>query len=140
MRVRDRRDGGEISAHGAAVARGRLQVRMDRSLAGRITNPSNRRFAAHLRRYKDALFLFLERDDVEATNWPAEQAIRLAVVNRKTCGGNRTESGAKAQAILMSVLRTCHQKGLRSAEVLVQILCQRVPRPHRLVLADSETR
>ncbi len=140
LTVRDRRDAGQISVHGAAVARGRLKARMERLLSGRITNSQNRRFAAHLRRYEDALFRFLERDDVEATNWPAEQAIRPAVVNRKTCAGNRTETGAEAQAILMSVLRTCHQKSLRSLEVLAQILRQRTPRPHRHVLADSETR
>lgn len=140
LRVRDRRDAGEISAHGAAVARGRLQVRMERLLSGRITNSQNRRFAAHLRRYKDALFRFLERDDIEATNWPAEQAIRPAVVNRKSCAGNRTEPGAKAHAILMSVLRTCHQKSLGSVQVLAQILRQRKAKPHRLVLADSDTR
>ncbi len=97
-------------------------------------------FAAHLRRYKDALFRFLERDDVEATNWPAEQLIRPAVVNRKTCAGNRTPKAAKTQAILMSVLRTSHQKRLRAVDVLSQMLRQRVPRPHRLVLADFETR
>ena len=140
LTVRDRRDAGQISVHGAAVARGRLKARMGRLRSGRITNPQNRRFAAHLRRYEDALFRFLERDDVEATNWPAEQAIRPAVVNRKTCAGNRTDTGAKAQAILMSVLRTCHQKSLRSLDVLAQILRQRTPRPHRHVLADSETR
>ena len=140
LRVRDRRDVGEISVHGAAVARGRLKARMGRLLSGRITNPQNRRFAAHLRRYEDALFRFLERDDVEATNWPAEQAIRPAVANRKTCAGNRTQTGAKTLAILMSVLRTCHQKSLRSLDVLAQILRQRTPRPHRPVLADSETR
>ena len=33
---------------------------------------------------------------VQATNWPAEQAIRPAVVNRKVWGGNRTEAGARS--------------------------------------------
>ena len=31
------------------------------------------RFAKHLRRYRDNLFVFLDRADVEATNYPAEQ-------------------------------------------------------------------
>ena len=36
-------------------------------------------------------------------NYPAEQDIRIAVVNRKTCGGgNRTAKGAQAQSILKS--------------------------------------
>jgi len=44
-------------------------------------------------------------------NWRAEQAIRPAVVNRKVWGGNRTPAGAAAQERLVSVLRTCVQKG-----------------------------
>ena len=73
---------------------------MNRLLHGRFTNPANQRFAKHLRRYRDNLFVFLDRADVEATNYPAEQDIRIAVVNRKTCGGgNRTAKGAQAQSI-----------------------------------------
>ena len=75
---------------------------MNRLLHGRFTNPANERFAKHLRRYRDNLFVFLDRADV-----PAEQDIRIAVVNRKTCGGgNRTAKGAQAQSILMSVLQS----------------------------------
>ena len=52
---------------------------MNRLLHGRFTNPANQRFAKHLRRYRDNLFVFLDRADVEATNYPAEQDIRIAV-------------------------------------------------------------
>ena len=47
------------------------------------------------------------------TNWPAEQAIRPAVVNRKVWGGNRTMAGGKAQSVLMSVIETA-RRGVRS--------------------------
>ena len=101
LALRDRRDAGEISPHGLRVAKGLLQAKMNRLLHGRFTNPANQRFAKHLRRYRDNLFVFLDRADVEATNYPAEQDIRIAVVNRKTCGGgNRTAKGAQAQSIL----------------------------------------
>ena len=100
LALRDRRDAGEISPHGLRVAKGLLQAKMNRLLHGRFTNPANQRFAKHLRRYRDNLFVFLDRADVEATNYPAEQDIRIAVVNRKTCGGgNRTAKGAQAQSI-----------------------------------------
>jgi hypothetical protein len=46
----------------------------------------------------------------DATNWRAEQAIRPAVVNRKAWGWNRSEAGAQAQSIVMSVMRTCSQR------------------------------
>lgn len=125
--VRDRREAGMITSRGAHIAKGRLAVRMARLLSGKITHPPNRRLAQHLRRHEQDLFVFLEREDVEATNWPAEHAIRPAVVNRKSCGGNRTPRGADAQAVLTSILRTCHQLKLNSISGLATIL--RSPQP-----------
>jgi transposase len=123
LSVRDRRRAKEISPHGARVAKGRLAARMDRLLASHFTHAGNARLAKHLRRNQNALFVFLDREDVEATNWPAEQAIRPAVVNRKSCGGNRTWRGATAQANLMSLLRTCQQRDINSLCALITILC-----------------
>ena len=123
LALRDRRDAGEISPHGLRVAKGLLQAKMNRLLHGRFTNPANQRFAKHLRRYRDNLFVFLDRADIEATNYPAEQDIRIAVVNRKTCGGgNRTAKGAQAQSILMSVLQSCRHKGIRVIDIVTSIL------------------
>ena len=123
LALRDRRDAGEISPHGLRVAKGLLQAKMNRLLHGRFTNPANQRFAKHLRRYRDNLFVFLDRANVEATNYPAEQDIRIAVVNRKTCGGgNRTAKGAQAQSILMSVLQSCRHKGVRVIDIVTSIL------------------
>ena len=76
--------------------------------------------------------MFLDRADVEATNYPAEQDIRIAVVNRKTCGGgNRTAKGAQAQSILMSVLQSCRHKGIRVIDIVTSILRapDNTPRP-----------
>ena len=132
LALRDRRDAGEISPHGLRVAKGLLQAKMNRLLHGRFTNPANQRFAKHLRRYRDNLFVFLDRADVEATNYPAEQDIRIAVVNRKTCGGgNRTAKGAQAQSILMSVLQSCRHKGIRVIDIVTSILRapDNTPRP-----------
>lgn len=138
LAVRDRREAGTISPHGVRVAKGQLAARMDRLLAGRFTAAANLRFAKHLRRYQDNLFVFLDRQDVEATNWPAEHAIRPAVVNRKSCAGNRTPRGADAQAILMSMLRTCHQQGLNSIQALTEILHQsQTPSFQRLLTAQT---
>lgn len=122
LAVRDRREAAEISPHGVRVAKGQLAARMDRLLAGRFTDAGNARLAAHLRRNQEALFVFLEREGIEATNWPAEHAIRPAVVNRKSCGGNRTVRGANAQAVLMSLLRTCQQRKINPLSALTTIL------------------
>jgi transposase len=122
LAVRDRREAKTITPQGVRIAKGRLAARMDRLLSGNFTHEGNRRLAKHLRRYQTALFLFLDRDDLEATNWPAEHAIRPAVVNRKSCAGNRTRRGAEAQAILMSLLRTCQQRGLNSLSTFTTLL------------------
>jgi transposase len=108
--LRDRRDAGEVSARGLAVAIGRLESRLTELLSRRFFNDENLRLAKHVNNHADQLFTFLRRPGVEATNWPAEQAIRPAVVNRKVWGGNRTDAGAGAQEILTSVLRTLHQR------------------------------
>lgn len=128
LAVRDRREAATISLQGVKVARGRLAAQMDRLLLGTLTHPGNLRLAKHLQRYQKALFVFMDREEVEATNWPAEHAIRPAVVNRKSCGGNRNPSGAEAQAILMSLLRTFQQTGLNSISALTTILrCHKAP-------------
>jgi len=51
LQLRDRRQQRKISEHGVAVARGRLEVRMDRTLERRYRSPQNRRFANHLLLY-----------------------------------------------------------------------------------------
>ena len=83
-------------------------------LLGEAAHPHEecRRLVAHLTKESSALFTFLARPDIDATNWRAEQAIRPAVVNRKVWGGNRTWRGAATQSRMMSVLRTTTQQGI----------------------------
>jgi transposase len=72
--------------------------------------PAYRRLAKHLWRHAESWFSFLTEPSIPATNWPAEQAIRPAVVNRKVWGGNRTAAGARAQGVLLSVIETCRRQ------------------------------
>ncbi len=128
LQLRDRREKGQISDRGVAVARGRLEARLDRRLQRHYRSPRNRRLANHLLRERDALFTFLNCPGLEATNWRAEQAIRPMVVTRKVWGGNRTTQGALTQGILVSILQTCRQQ-LRCASSLLQtLICSSQPR------------
>lgn len=122
LALRDRRDAGEVSLHGLRVAQGQLEAQLDRLLAADFTAEANQRLARHLINHRDALFLFLQRPDVEATNWRAEQAIRPAVVNRKSSGGNRTQAGAHAQAVLMTLLHTGHQRDIAPLQMCTRLL------------------
>jgi transposase len=130
LALRDRRDEHRISPHGLRVSKGRLEARMDRLLDDPDLENESLRLARHLVRNRQALFLFLDRPDVEATNYLAEQAIRPAVINRKTSGGNRTPKGARAQAVLMSVLRTCKLRCISAMDLFRQMLCDPAPSPH----------
>lgn len=86
-----------------------------------------RKLVNHLNNEADALFSFLARPDVDATNWRAEQAIRPAVVNRKVWGGNRTWRGAATQGRIMTVLRTAAQQGIDPIDYLTRLA--RAPTP-----------
>jgi transposase len=89
LQLRDRHAQGQISEHGVAVSRGKLETRLDRTLQQHYRSPGNRRLANHLLRERKALFTFLSCPGLEATNWRAEQAIRPMVVTRKVWGGIR---------------------------------------------------
>jgi len=138
LALRDRREHGHISEHGFEVARGKLEVHLDRALYRRPRSRENRRFADHLLRERDAILTFLYCPGLEATNWRAEQAIRPMVVTRKVWGGNRTLSGAQTQSILLSFLQTCRQHNRHALPLLTQLLCS--PQPQILSLPTRHSR
>jgi transposase len=87
------------------------------------SNPANERLAQHLFGHAEQWLMFLTEPTLPATNYQAEQAIRPAVVNRKVWGGNRTESGAEAQKVLLSVLETCKQQLRSGFQYVRDTLC-----------------
>ena len=139
LALRDRRDQRQISPRGLRIASGRLKARLARLLRGRLSHGDNRRLAKHLSNLREALFVFLERPDIEATNWPAEQGIRPAVVNRKSSAGNRTDPGARTQEILTSLLRTCEQMGFNPWIVLADIFRDPNSQPYTPLLVTDDS-
>jgi transposase len=69
------------------------------------------RLSGRLNKYRSKLTTFLHRKEVDGTNNAAERALRPAVVMRKITGGSRSAAGAKAWAIVTSVMRTAEQQG-----------------------------
>jgi transposase len=122
LQVRDRRDAGEISARTAARKADQLQARIVELTEPVKTNPDNERFAAHLFRQQLHLFTYLRIEGIDATNYRAEQALKMPIVNRKVWGGNRTEDGAAAQGILASVLKTLALSGRHAVDWLSGLL------------------
>ena len=80
-----------------------------------------KRIIKRLKRHKAELFTFLEREDVSPYNNHAEQQMRKPVTTRKVSQQNRSEQGAKAQAILMSLFRTAELKGQNPIEVVLSL-------------------
>ena len=81
-------------------------------------NSENDRFARHLYNHAASWFMFLVDPTIPATNHRAEQALKTPIVNRKVWGGNRTDAGGEAQAILCSVLQTCKNRAIDSYNYL----------------------
>jgi transposase len=144
LALRDRYKNNEISLHGLWTATGRLEVKLDRLLARSYRDLANRRLAKHLRRERPYIFTYLYCPGLDATNNAAERAIRALIGARKNWGGNRTQNGARAQAVLTSIFQTAKQQGKNQFDVVVKLLCGRdqhkildiVP-PTRVTLQDS---
>ena len=127
----------QITLHGLWTATGRLEAQLDRLLEKTYQDPANRRLAKHLRHERPYLFTFLYCPGlVDATNNLAERVMRRLVMIRKNWGGNRTESGARAQAILSSVLCTARQQDKDVFQLLVDLL--RSPEPKLLDILPPE--
>jgi len=105
-----------------ASRRARLDKRLGALLDTESSNKNVKRLLKRLRRYRDALFTFLDHPDVPSDNNHAEREIRPAVVMRKNSLCNRSENGANVQAILMSVYRTLKLRGLDPLETIVSAL------------------
>jgi transposase len=112
LAVRDQYAADELTLDQVAAQAEALRRQLLKRITPRKTHPGNDKLAAHLYRHQNQLCTFLHQIDqaVDATHWRAKQALRPAVVNREVWGGNRTDAGAHAQSILMSILAACRQQ------------------------------
>ena len=126
---------GKMSPHGYRVARGRLQVALDRLLAEESADPEIAKLVKLLTKQRAHLLTFLYVDPVDATNNISERRIRPAVIVRKISAGNRSDRGADTHAILTSIIQTCRQQRRDFLDVATELL--RSPRPRDLNLVAT---
>jgi transposase len=69
-------------------------------------------------KYRDSLFVFLHRTDVEPTNNFSERNLRPSVIHRKVIGCFRSAWGARTYAALASVIDTAALKGTSPFEAI----------------------
>jgi transposase len=91
----------DLAPEARPAAAAELAERLDELCQARSSHEAVRRLLAHMAREAPAMFSFLGDDQVDATNWRAEQGIRPAVANRKVWGGNRTDRGGRAQGTII---------------------------------------
>lgn len=98
----------------------RLYHRLEDILsAHHIGDKDIKRLLKRLKRHKEEMFTFLEHENVSPYNNHAEQQMRKPVLTRKVSQQNRSEQGAKTQAILMSLFRTAELQGQNPIEVVL---------------------
>ncbi len=105
----------------------KIHCRLRKLITGPYKDRHCGRFVKRLKRHRDELFTFLEHPEVPADNNHAERMIRPAVIARKNSYCNRSENGAKTQAILMSIFRTLHlreQDALTMLEEALKVYCK----------------
>lgn len=133
LALRDQRDQDVIDAEEFGLKVTDLNERTDKLLAMRPTHAPNRRLLQHLTTEREHMFTFLTEPGVQATNWRAEQALRPAIVNRKSWGENRTPKGARTQQITMSVIRTARQQDIDPLELMASAQRSRQPAASDLI-------
>jgi len=100
-----------------AIIEKQLERLLKRKFCGLGTNLLER-----YRARRDALFLFLRRDDVPADNNACERALRPSVIHRKVMGSFRSDWGAQTYAALATVLNTAKRNGESAFQKLVQLI------------------
>jgi len=87
-----------------------------------LAPPDTGRLQHRYCKYRQNLFVFLYRTDVDPTNNVAEQALRASGVHRKVTGWFRSQWGAKTYAALAPVIDTTELSGIRVFEALQTLI------------------
>lgn len=96
----------------------RLYHRLEQFLEAPYGDKDARRLIKRLKRHRNELFTFLEYEEVSPYNNHAEQQMRKPVLTRKISQQNRSERGAKTQAILMTLFRSAELQGDNPIETI----------------------
>lgn len=97
----------------------KLYQRLNQFLVAPQKDTDAQRLIKRLKRHRGELFTFLEHEGVSPYNNHAEQQMRKPVLTRKVSQQNRSDHGAKTQAILMSLFRTAELQGQNPIEIVL---------------------
>jgi transposase len=94
----------------------KLYARLDQLIESPRQDKDVNRLVKRLIRHRNELFTFLEYEGVSAYNNHAERQMRTPVKTRKISQQNRSDRGAQAHAILMSLFSSAELQGLNPVE------------------------
>jgi len=97
----------------------KLFLRLDQFLKTTYKDKDAKRLIKRLKRHRNELFTFIIYEGVSPYNNHAEQQLRKPVLTRKISQQNRSEQGAKTQAILMSLFRSIELQGLNPINTIL---------------------
>jgi len=94
------------------IERGRMKYEYEEMIEGiiqkRWRDRDAKRLSKRLKSHKGSLFTFLLYPNIEWHNNIAERGLRSNVVIRKISYGSKSEMGATAHSVIMSVMETCN--------------------------------
>jgi len=92
-----------------------------------LSTPEALRLQRRYRKHRAALFVFLHHPQVPPDNNASERALRNSVIHRKVSGGFRSQAGAQAHAIVVSVADTARKRNQDGLAVLQDFIGQPAP-------------
>jgi len=115
VRNRHREDPGVLDA--LAEAKDWAIPKMTGLLSSPIEHEDTQRLRNRIIKHNQELFIFLDDLLVEPTNNRAERQLRPMVIKRKLTFGNRSDSGASNEAVVMSVVETGALNGIEPLDI-----------------------
>lgn len=127
LKLRDKRESLEEAVYAKRCQS--VEKKLDKLISKerQFSNIPNAKMAESLRQYRQELFGFLYNPLVEATNNRAERDLRQGVLARKIGRCNKTKRGAKAYAILSSIIATLVKQGYNPLQALQELLLMETP-------------
>lgn len=96
-----------------------LLIRLDAIIASPRDDKDVNRIIKRLIRHRDEMFTFLDFENISPYNNHAEQQIRRPSISRKISQQNRSDRGALAHAIFMTLFRSAELQGLNPVDTII---------------------
>ena len=96
--------------------------RVDRHCAKTLAWEPAEKLRKRIIKQRNNLFTFIKYPEVQPTNNQAEQSLRRSVILRKITFGNRSDEGARRQAVLTSLIMTAQRQDRDPRAAIEQLL------------------